>query len=237
MLDSAGFDDFESSVRPSEETLTLVMDVGSALPLLDLRLVKNLVGESSFGDFAWSPGSSPVVPYVTPMLSFAVLTIAGAFARQLPDPPSHFLPFGVCVPDDAAVDASLFVRVDSAMDALEGLGCKTSLLLGVFVVLDAAVVLAVDGASWLVLLSVPGTSGFGLDFLRGFIRTGKLKGLNKRKDLLEVSAQMQYVTCLVYLHARGRTAVLLAFHSSDDVHVPAATATVHPCMFCRRPPP
>ena len=79
------------------------MAAGMALLLLELRLVRNFLGDSSLGFFASSPGSSLVAPPLTPMLSFAVWTIAGALDRQLPEPESHFLPLGVCEPVEAGV--------------------------------------------------------------------------------------------------------------------------------------
>lgn len=92
-----------SSTRPSEETLTCVMAAGMTLLLLELRLVRNFLGDSSWGCFASSPGSSLVAPPLTPMLSFAVWTMAGALDRQLPDPDSHLLPRGVSEPVEVGV--------------------------------------------------------------------------------------------------------------------------------------
>jgi hypothetical protein len=66
--------------------------------LLDLRLVKNFAGESSRAVLlASSAGRALVAPplTLTPMLSVAVRTTAGAFARQLPVPLSHRRPLGV----------------------------------------------------------------------------------------------------------------------------------------------
>nr|GFD51896.1 hypothetical protein [Tanacetum cinerariifolium] len=97
-----------SSTEPSEDTVILVVDVGSAKLLLDLRLVKNRAGDSLLGCLASSFGSSEVAPPLTlmPIVSCAVFTTAGALERQLPVPPSHLRPlFGVCVPVVVGVDA------------------------------------------------------------------------------------------------------------------------------------
>jgi len=165
-----------SSVKPSDDTLILVMDVGSASPLLDLRLVRNLVGESSFGFFA-SPGSSAVAPPLTPMLSFAVSTSAGALDRQLPVPFSHFFPRGVCVPEVFSVVAP-FVDVDSAIELLEDASGSISLLLGVLGALLSC------GASGPVPSA--GACEFGFDFLRGFIRAGRVREAGRRKGRYSV---------------------------------------------------
>lgn len=79
------------STAPSDETLSLVMAAGMASPLLDLRFVKNLAGDWSFALSEASLGSSEAAPplTLTPMLSLAVFTVAVAFDRQLPPPPSH----------------------------------------------------------------------------------------------------------------------------------------------------
>jgi hypothetical protein len=173
-----------SSVRPSEETLTLVVEVGSALPLLDLRLVRNLVGESSLGFFASSPGTSPVAPPLTPITSVAVFTIAGAFDRQLPDPLSHFFPFGVWAPVLLGVDAPGEADVDAANDAFDGAFCSTPLSLGVWdVVVSAALFSDAAAEPVPVLLASAGACEFGFAFLRGLIRAGSEKELSRRKGL------------------------------------------------------
>jgi hypothetical protein len=151
--------------------------------LLDLRLVRNLVGESSLGFFASSPGSSAVAPPLTPILSVAVFTIAGAFERQLPDPLSHFFPFGVWVPVVLGVDAP-FEEADeeSANDGFDGAFCRTSPLLGVWDVEVSAALLS-DGTAGPVpvLLASAGAWAFGFGFLRGLIRAGSEKTLSRRK--------------------------------------------------------
>jgi hypothetical protein len=180
-----------SSVRPSEETWTFEMDVGSAVPLLDLRLVRNLVGESSsLGFFASSSGSSLVAPPSTPMLSFAVFTTAGALDRQLPEPLSHAFPFGVRVPAVEGVVAPFEDAVEPDNDVFDGALGRIALSLGVFeavvvvVVVQAAGVSAVGGTSAPVLLSA-GAWEFGFGFLRGFIRAGGEKGLDRRRGLFD----------------------------------------------------
>jgi hypothetical protein len=204
---SGGLGGLVSSVRPSEETLTFVIEVGRASLLLDLRLVRNLVGESSFGFFTFAPGSSPVAPPLTPMLSVAVFTIAGALERQLPDPPSHFLPFGVCVPVVVGVEAPSDedAAVDSASDVFEGAFCSTWLLLGV-VEADGVVsaMLASGGTSAPVLLLPPaGAWGFSFDFLRGFIWAGMEPKLGRKADLYATDLSMCMDTSRA-LHAVSR---------------------------------
>lgn len=117
------------------------------------------------------------------MLSFAVLTIAGAFDRQLPVPDSHFLPFGVCVPEvEGRVLATEGVD-DSAIDVFEDAFCSIPLLLGVVEAVFAAS--GSGGTSGpvlllrLVLLSA-GAWGVGFVFLRGFIPTGRVKDESRR---------------------------------------------------------
>lgn len=176
----AGVGSFGSSVRPSEPTLTFVIEVGSALPLLDLRLVRNLVGESSLGFLASSPGSSLVAPPFTPMLSFAVLTTAGAFIRQLPDPPSHFFPRGVWLPVVVGVDAPSEVVVDSARDLFDGAFCTSSPSPGVVEVFVLVVPASGGSSRPVLLLLTTGASVFGFDFLRGFMRAGSEKEVSRR---------------------------------------------------------
>jgi hypothetical protein len=182
----------DSSVSPSEETLTFVMDVGSAFPLLDLRLVRNLVGASSFGFFASSPGSSPVAPPLTPMLSLAVLTIAGALERQLPDPLSHLF-FGVWVPVVVGVDApsEAVVEVDEARELLDSaLGGASPSLGTVDAVVLSAMPASGGGTSGPVPVPPAGAWGFGFDFLRGLIRARKERsGTGERASILCRSAR------------------------------------------------
>jgi hypothetical protein len=178
---------FASSVRPSDDTLTLVMDVGSASPLLDLRLVRNLVGESSFGFFA-SPGSSAVAPRLTPMLSFAVSTSAGALDRQLPVPFSHFFPRGVCEPDVFGVDAP-FVDIDSAIELLADASGSISLPLGV---LGALLSGGASGRG-----PSAGACEFGFDFLRGFMRARREREVGRRKGRYSVLRGACEQTCAV----------------------------------------
>jgi hypothetical protein len=149
------------------------MDVGSAKPLLDLRLVRNLVGESSLGFFASSSGSSLVAPPSTPMLSLAVFTTAGALDRQLPEPLSHVFPFGVRVPAVEGVVAPFEDAVDSARDVFDGAFGRISLALGVF----AAVVVAA--------VSAAGAWEFGFDFLRGLIRADCGSALGRQEGLFD----------------------------------------------------
>lgn len=172
----SGFGFGASSRRPSEDTFTWVMEAGMASPLLDLRLVRNFLGDSSLGFFASSLGSSPVAPPLTPMLSFAVWTMAGAFDRQLPVPESHLLPRGVCVPEAVGVVAPT-EDVDAATDWSEGASGRMSLLLGV-----VSVVLASCGTAGALVDASEGASGFGFDFLRGFIPAGRVKELRRRCD-------------------------------------------------------
>ena len=164
-----------SSTRPSEETLTCVIEAGIVLPLLDLRLVRNRLGESSCGFFASSPGSSPVAPALTPILSFAVLTMAGALDRQLPVPVSHFLPFGVCVPGVAGGVSVLAVAVEAAIEVSEAPSCRTELALGVLERVFAAVTSGGSSRPELLLLVLSagawGAGVLGRDFLRGFMPT------------------------------------------------------------------
>lgn len=168
-----------SSTRPSEDTLTCVIEAGRATLLLDLRLVRNLLGESSRGFLASSLGSSPVAPKVTPMLSLAVLTMAGAFDRQLPLPDSHFLPLGVCVPGVAGGVALLAVAVEAAKDVVDGASGSMSLALGVPE--GECATLASEGASPPVLSSA-GAWVLGRDFLRGFIPAGRRnRGESRRR--------------------------------------------------------
>lgn len=150
-----------------------------ASPLLDLRLVRNFLGDSSLGFFASSPGSSPVAPPLTPMLSFAVLTIAGALDRQLPEPESHLLPRGVCAPeaDDVGVVAPT-EGVDPVTDLSECASGKTRLLLGV-----VSVVLGSGATSGALVGASAGASVVGLDFLRGIIPAGRVKELRRRYGL------------------------------------------------------
>lgn len=140
-----------------------------ASPLLDFRLVRNFLGDSSLGFFASSSGSSPVAPPLTPMLSLAVLTIAGAFDRQLPVPESHLLPLGVCVPEAVGVMAPAD-DVEAVTDWSGGASGRMSLLLGV-----VSVVLASCGTAGALVDASEGASVFGLDFLRGFIPAGEVK--------------------------------------------------------------
>jgi hypothetical protein len=113
------------------------------------------------------------------MLSVAVLTTAGAFERQLPEPLSHFFPFGVWVPEAVGVDALFELAVESAKDLLGALFGRRSLPLGVVEVVFA--LLASGGTCAPVLSPSAGAWGFGLDFLRGFIRAGRVKELSRRK--------------------------------------------------------
>lgn len=171
----------ESSVRPSDDTLILVMEVGNALPLLDLRLVRNLVGESSRGFFASASGSSPVAPPVTPMLSALVFTTAGALDRQLPVPPSHFFPLGVWVPAVEGVDAPFDSVVDdSAVFVSLGVLCGASASLSAVDALGVVSWVASGGTGAPVLVPSAGAWGFGLLFLRGLIRAGSEMELNRR---------------------------------------------------------
>jgi len=163
-----------SSTDPSEDTVIFVVDVGSAKLLLDLRLVKNLAGESLLGFLAASCGSSDVAPPLTamPIVSWAVLTTAGALDRQLPVPPSHLRPlFGVCVPVVVGVDAPSDAAGEVDKARLVDVSCDVVLASSAAVVVSGVVVVVV-----LVLPVVVGTSavlspaggwGFGLDFLRG----------------------------------------------------------------------
>lgn len=135
-----------SSTAPSEETVILVVDVGSAKLLLDLRLVRNLAGESFLDFFASSLGSSEVAPPLTliPMVSCAVFTTGGAFDRQLPVPPSHFRPlFGVCVPVVVGVDAPSGTVDDSDSGRLVVVSCDVVLASNV-PILGSVVLLVVD---------------------------------------------------------------------------------------------
>jgi hypothetical protein len=192
-----------SSVSPSEETFTFVIEVGSAFPLLDLRLVRNLVGASSLGFFASSPGSSPVAPPLTPMLSFAVFTMAGALDRQLPDPLSHLF-FGVWVPVVVGVDApSDAVVVDDARELSESAFCGASASLGT---VDAVVLASGCGTS---AVSAPaaGAWEFGFDFLRGLIRAGGVKE-RRRRNGLYASA------CALHVSFRARAGLAACWPST-----------------------
>lgn len=115
------------------------------------------------------------------MLSFAVLTIAGAFDRQLPVPESHFLPFGVCVPGVEGLVLATEGVDDSATDVFDDAFCSIPLLLGVVAAVLAAS--GSDGTSGPVLLllwSSAGAWGLGFVFLRGFILTGRVKDVGRR---------------------------------------------------------
>jgi len=151
------------------------MAAGIALPLLDFRFVRNFLGDASCDFWASCPGSSDVAPPATPILSFAVLTIAGAFDRQLPPPPSHFrlaFLFSVCVLEAAGVP--LVAESGSTIDAFEA------------TFLDVSTLLAVLGGGFEGLASVEGTGsvlpssagacGLGFVFLRGLIPTWKVRG-------------------------------------------------------------
>jgi hypothetical protein len=153
------------------------MEAGMASPLLDFRLVRNFLGDSSLGFFASSSGSSPVAPPLTPMLSFAVLTMAGAFDRQLPEPESHLLPRGVCVPEAVGV-VEPTEGIESAIDVPEGTPGKISLPLGV-----VPVVLASGGTSGPLSGASAVASVFGLDFLCGFIPAGRVVEAKRRYGL------------------------------------------------------
>lgn len=172
---SFGFGLGGSSRGPSEDTLTSVMEAGMASPLLDFRLVRNFLGDSSLDFFASSSGSSPVAPPLTPMLSFAVLTMAGALDRQLPEPESHLLARGVCVPEAVGVVVPT-EGVDSATDLSEEASGKTRLPLGVLLV----VVLASSGTSGPWVGAAAGASVSGLGFLLGFIPAGTVKEVSRR---------------------------------------------------------
>jgi hypothetical protein len=115
------------------------------------------------------------------MLSFAVWTRAGAFDRQLPVPFSHFLPRGVWVPEAVGVIAPSEDDVDPATELFEGVCSKTSLALGVVVAVVG--VLASAGMSGPAQLPSAGAWGLGFDFLRGFIRAGRVKELSRRNGL------------------------------------------------------
>lgn len=149
-----------SSTKPSEETLTLVMEAGMASPLLDFRLVRNLVGESSLRRLMEdSLGRLRVDARLPAMLSAAVFTMAGALDRQLADPASHLLPCEV-------VDA-----VDAATDFSERPSCSESLSLGGSGCASGPQ--AADGA-W-APLSVEGAGGMGFVLLRALIARHSVK--------------------------------------------------------------
>jgi hypothetical protein len=121
--------------EPSDETFSLVMAAGIALPLLEFRFVKNFLGDSSRGFWASFPGSSAVAPPATPMLSFAILAIAGALERQLPPPPSHFMLtflFSVCGSGAAGVLGALVIGLGSAAVVFGAACCCAVGLSGVF---------------------------------------------------------------------------------------------------------
>jgi hypothetical protein len=211
---SGGFFAFVSSVWPFEDTLTVVMEVGSALPLLDLRLVRNLVGESSLGFLASSPGSSPVAPPVTPMLSVAVLVEGGAFERQLPDPPSHFLPFGVWLPVVVGVDAPSDVAVDSAKDLFDGAFWVSLLSLGVVEVVVLAV-LASGGTP-----ASPSCVG-------SFVREERRSSGGETAAGYTVSV-CEHVKVRVYLQRLSR---LIAGHEASDVTAVPCSAVLARLLF------
>lgn len=163
-----------SSTEPSEETVILVVEVGSAKLLLDLRFVRKRAGDSLLGDLTSSLGSSEVAPPLTliPMVSCAVFTTAGALDRQLPVPPSHFrLLFGVCVPVVVGV-----VAPSVAIEASES-GLLATVSFDVVLAASASVVgsvvllalLSVGFVDALACLSSLGASELILTFLRGLI--------------------------------------------------------------------
>ena len=150
-----------------------MVDVGSAKLRLDLRLVRNLTGDSSLGFLGSSLGSSDVAPPLTlmPMVSCAVFTTAGALERQLPVPPSHFRPlFGVCVPVVVGVDVPSVATEASEPDWLIVVSCDVVLASSAPAVGSAvllAVLLGLLVVDTSAMLSSAGAWGFGLDFLRG----------------------------------------------------------------------
>jgi hypothetical protein len=226
-----------SSVSPSEETLTFVIDVGSALPLLDLRVVRNLVGASSFGFFAFSPGSSPVDFLLTLMLSLAVLTMAGALERQLPDPLSHRF-FGVWVPVVVGVDApsDAVLVVDDARELFDSALGGASPSLGT---VDAVVLSAMPASAGGTSGPVPpaGAWEFGFDFLRGLIRAGREGGERTRGPLYCVAARAVHVRSEACLQARGgRAGCLLAInHDACACPVLSGEPSATYARFCHRP--
>lgn len=177
---SSGFGLGASSTMPSVETLICVIEAGITSPLLDLRLVRKCLGESSRDLFAPLRGSSPVEPEVTPMLSVAVLTMAGAFDRQLPVPDSHFLPLGVCVPGVVGGVALLADAVEAASDLTdEGAFGKIPLAFGVLEgVLATSTSLGTSDLT--LLLSAAGALVFSFAFLRGIIPMRLERGKGSR---------------------------------------------------------
>ena len=146
------------------------IDAGIASPLLDLRLESSFLGDWSFAFLASPLASSEVAPPVTPMLSLAILATAGAFERQLPVPPNHFLLgflFSVCWLDDCEDAVAFELASESARDSFVVLFRNISLPLGVFDVVLTA--LGAGESSDVSVLPSAGALGFGFDFLRGLI--------------------------------------------------------------------
>jgi hypothetical protein len=164
-----------SSTDPSEDTVILVVEVGRAKLLLDLRLVRKRAGDSLLGVLSSSFGSSEAAPplTLTPIVSCAVFTTAGALDRQLPVPPSHFRPlFGVCVP--VVVGVAVPSDATEASDGvwLAAVSCDVVLAFNAsvassFVLLALLLSAAfVDASAGLWSL---GASELGLTFLRGLM--------------------------------------------------------------------
>lgn len=152
--------------------MILVVDAGRTMLLLDLRLVRKRAGDSSLGFLASSLGSSEVAPPLTrmPIVSWAVLTTAGALDRQLPVPPSHLRPLlGVCVPVVVGVDAPSAAAEASDAGWLAVLACDVVLASSVSY---AGAVAGAAGTS-AVLSLAGGARGFGLTFLRGLMALGE----------------------------------------------------------------
>lgn len=108
------------------------------------------------------------------MLSFAVLTMAGAFERQLPPPPSHFrLAFllSVWVPEAAGVPVLLDTETGSATDVFEGAFWDSSPPFGVLSGRFKELALASVGGADSELPSSAGAWWLGFAFLRGLIPT------------------------------------------------------------------
>jgi hypothetical protein len=168
---SFSFDSSTWSTDPSEETCSFVMDAGMALPLLDLRFDKNLVGDGLSAAFCSSLGSSIVAPPVTPTLSLASFATVGAFDLQLPVPPSHLrLGFLFRVGSGAVVGRE--VLLDVAIGGVEsGVACvffKDAFSCGVLAD-EFGAGSAEDGSAGATVPSAAGAWGLGLDFLRGLM--------------------------------------------------------------------